>query len=686
MTNTLKDEVDQCRAHVKEQGDLVKSLKASNAPKKDVALAVKELKARKKVLEQKELQLDPPDTFNRGKLEDLLKRRFFYTPAFEIYGGVAGLYDFGPMGCAMETHLVNIWRKHFILEEQLLEVRCTQLTPANVLKVSGHVDRFTDVMVSDEKTGDCYRADHLLEGHLEKLMTNKKLSVDLQNEYKEVLSQMDNYKLGELWALIQKYDARAPGTENKLRDPIDFNLMFGTSIGPGGLIAGFMRPETAQGIFLNFKRLLEYNNGRLPFGGAQIGCGFRNEISPRSGLLRVREFLMAEIEYFVDPEKKEIAKFAKVADTTCMILSKENQMSGAPAQQMTLGSALQQGIIANSAVAYFLARIHSFLIVIGIDPSKMRFRQHMANEMAHYACDCWDCEIKTSYGWIECVGCADRACFDLTQHSNATGENLVAMVDLPQPITESVVEVVLEPAVVGKTFRKQKALVEKYVGSLSEEQIQQFEKDIQENGKHQIVSGDEVNGMDIEAKMVKEVRRYDKEIFVREVYPHVIEPSFGIGRIMYALLEHNFRVRDGDEQRTWLSLPSGIAPVKCSVLPLSKNDSFQPHVSQISSWLTERDISHRVDDSSGSIGRRYARTDEIAIPYGVTVDFDTVNKAPQTVTLRERNSTQQIRIELDSVCDVVHDLIRSRRTWQDVVNQYGLFEGQETIAMETLSV
>merc|ERR1712180_10195 len=579
MSLSLEDEVAKCRAAVKEQGDLVKSMKSSNAPKADIDLAVKELKARKRTLEQKELQLDPPEKFDRGKLEDLLKRRFFYAPAFEIYGGVAGLYDFGPMGCAMEKNLVDIWRRHFVLEEQLLEVRCSQLTPKQVLKASGHVDRFTDVMVRDVKTGDCYRADHLLENHLEKLLLNKKLEQSKKEEMEKVLAQMDNFKKDDLWALIQKYEAKAPGTNNDLHDPQDFNLMFGTSIGPGGLLAGFMRPETAQGIFLNFKRLLEYNNGRLPFGGAQIGCGFRNEISPRSGLLRVREFLMAEIEYFVEPDKKEMSKFKNVANKVCTLYSKEK---------------------------------------------------------------------------------------------------LVAMVDLPQPISVDVVEVVLNKPAVGKGLKKNAKAVTEYVEKMTPDEVEKMEAELNQNGSYTL----NIDGQDLSLQkdMVKEVRRYKKDVHVKEVEPHVIEPSFGIGRIMYAVLEHNFKVREEDEQRTWLSLPAQMAPVKCSVLPLSKNEAFEPFVSKISSALTELDIEHKVDDSSGSIGRRYARTDEIAIPYGITVDFDTINKQPQTVTLRERNSTKQVRVEMDLIPSLVSELVKGKQSWQNVVEKYGLFEGQDTIS------
>jgi len=673
----MADVLEEYRKAVKEQGNLVRKLKETGAPITDVDVAVRELKARKRILEAKELELEAPaEKFDRGKCEDLLKRRFFYTPAFEIYGGVAGLYDFGPVGCAMENNIVSMWRSHFVLEEQFLEVRCTQLTPHQVLKASGHVDRFSDIMVKDSVTGNCFRADHLLEGHIEKLMQAKNLSAEKKAEYQLILNQIDNYKKDEIWEKLKHYGAKAPVTNNDLTEPVEFNLMFSTSIGPGGHLPGFLRPETAQGIFLNFKRLLEYNNGKLPFGGAQIGCGFRNEISPRSGLLRVREFLMAEIEYFVDPDCKEHSKFESVADLHVRLFSRNRQMAGEPAVDVSLREAIDKKIISNTTVAYFIARIHSFMVKVGVDMEKMRFRQHMSNEMAHYACDCWDCELKTSYGWIECVGCADRACFDLSQHSNASGEKLVAQVDLPQPISVEVVEAVMDKALVGKTFRKNAKIVTDAVAQLKPEEVDEMENALNANGKYTMkLGGDEYA---IEKNMLKQVKRFKKDVHVREVEPHVIEPSFGIGRIMYSVLEHNFKGREGDEQRNWLSLPPMIAPVKCSVLPLSRNQEFSPFIRQLTAALTELDISCKIDDSGGTIGRRYARTDEIGIPYGITVDFDTVNKEPRTVTLRERNTTRQVRCEISLIPGLVKDLVHGKVQWEDVEKKFGLFEGQES--------
>lgn len=669
--------LENLRKSLKEQGDLVRKLKAENAPAPDLEVAIKELKVRKKAFETKEKEMAPKqEKFERSKLEDLLKRRFFFVPSFEIYGGVAGLYDYGPSGCAMEANMINIWKSHFVLEEQMLEIRASLLTPHSVLKTSGHVDRFADFMVKDVKTGDCFRADHLLEGHLEKLLADKKLEEEKRQEYESVIGQVDNYGMKELGELLKKYNTKSPVTGNDLTDPVEFNLMFSTSIGPSGLIPGFLRPETAQGIFVNFKRLLEANNGRLPFASAQIGPAFRNEISPRSGLLRVREFTLAEIEHFVDPSDKSHPKFENVSSQTLRLFPSEHQIEGKPPLEITVGDAVNQKIVSSQTMGYFLGRVFLFLLKVGADPNKIRFRQHMFNEMAHYACDCWDAELLTSYGWIECVGCADRACYDLSVHTKATGERLVAQVDLEQSEMIDVVEIVPEKPAVGKAFKKEGKIVMDYLAQMDKDAIKAFEDKLNENGKVNLTI--ENKEFTIEKAMIREIKRYQKEIHVRDVEPHVIEPSFGVGRIMYSVLEHNFRIREGDEQRTWLSLPPAVAPVKCSVLPLSKNKEFSQFVKKLSESLTELDISHKVDDSSGSIGRRYARTDEIAIPFGITVDFDTVNKEPHSATLRERNSTRQIRAQIDELPTIVSNLVRGKVTWSVIEAQYGLFEGQET--------
>jgi len=662
------------RLVVKEQGDLVRQLKADGKPEIEVKKAVAELKTRKKVLEDKEVSLRPSQAkFDRTKMEDTLKRRFFYDQSFAIYGGVTGQYDFGPMGCAMKQNLLQAWRKHFVLEEQMLEVDCTVLTPEPILEASGHVARFADLMVKDTKNGECFRLDHLIKTALEKVCSDKKTTAETKAECEDIVIRLDGMNKDEMAAVMKKFDMKAPLTNNPLTEPIEFNLMFQTHIGPSGAVRGFLRPETAQGIFVNFKRLLEFNQGKLPFAAAQIGNAFRNEISPRSGLIRVREFTMAEIEHFCDPVDKSHPKFSSVTDTVMTLYSANNQMGGEAAKLVSIGDAVSSGMVANETLGYFMVRIQSFLLKMGVDSGRLRFRQHMANEMAHYACDCWDAELLTSYGWVECVGCADRSAYDLTQHTLATGVKLCAEKRLPEPVTKDIMEIVPNKGAIGKAFKKEAKSVTDMLAKLSLEQVTKVEADLAGGDTNLDVDGKQVT---LNKDMIT-VKKYQKTFHVEEIIPSVIEPSFGVGRVMYAIFEHNFKVREGDEQRTYFSLPPTISPLKCSLLPLSNNTDFTPLVQKISQSLTMHDISHRVDDSSGSIGKRYARTDEVAIPFGITVDFDSL-KEPFSVTLRERDTTTQIRIPVDKVAEVVRQLSTGRSSWEAVQQEYPKFEAQET--------
>jgi len=365
----------------------------------------------------------------------LLRRKFFYTQSFEIYGGIAGFYDLGPLGSAVKAHVEALWRQHFILEDDMLELTCTNLTYSDVLKTSGHVDKFADFMVKDMKNGQCHRADKLIDDWVTKTLTKKK---NLKPEDREKLLRLqadcENYSTEQIDAAIAENKIKAPETGNDLGPATPFNLMFECQIGPTGYVKGYLRPETAQGIFLNFRRLIEFNNGKMPCAGAQLGLGFRNEIHPRQGLLRVREFQMAEIEHFVDPLDKSHHKFSTVKDELLPLWSADAQEAMGPVtDDLPLGKAVEQGTIGNETVAYFMARSYKFLVKCGIKPEAIRYRQHRCNEMAHYAADCWDAEVETSYGWIEVAGHADRSCFDLSRHAEKTKIDLNAARPLKEP-------------------------------------------------------------------------------------------------------------------------------------------------------------------------------------------------------------------------------------------------------------
>uniref|UniRef100_A0A915N4A7 glycine--tRNA ligase n=1 Tax=Meloidogyne javanica TaxID=6303 RepID=A0A915N4A7_MELJA len=422
------------------------------------------------LMAKKQINIPDSDTLiDRLKLEDLLKRRFFYDQSFAIYGGVGGLYDYGPMGCALKQNMIQLWRTHFILEEAMLEVECSSLTPESVLKASGHVDRFVDWMVKDKMTGACFRADHLIKNYAEAIIKDKKAPQNIKKELEDVLIRLDGMSCADLGETIRKYDFKSPLTGNDVTEPVSFNLMFPTQIGPTGDFSAFLRPETAQGIFINFKRLLEFNQGRLPFAAAQVGTGFRNEISPRQGLVRVREFTMCEIEHFVDPSDKNHPKFEKVK----------------------ICDAVASGMVDNETLGYYMARTHLFLLTVGISPDKLRFRQHLSNEMAHYAKDCWDAECLTTHGWIESVGIADRSCYDLHQHSKATGVKLVAEKKLAESKKVGVVEAVPNKAAIGKLFKDESKKIIDLLKNLSVEQVDELEDSLKTNGKYSVKISDD---------------------------------------------------------------------------------------------------------------------------------------------------------------------------------------------------
>lgn len=519
---------------------------------------------------------------DKAALESLLRRRLFYTPSFEIYGGVSGLYDYGPPGCALQANIIDLWRKHFILEEDMLEVDCTVLTPHEVLKTSGHVEKFADWMCKDPKNGDILRADHFVEDVLESRLKGDKeargqkieektedakrakkkakgqeavkLDDAVVQEYEEVLAKIDNYNGEQLGELIKKYDLRNPATGEQPSPPVAFNLMFQTSIGPSSNTPGYLRPETAQGQFLNFAKLLEFNTGQMPFASASIGKSYRNEISPRAGLLRVREFLMAEIEHFVDPEgHKKHHRFHEIENIELEFLDRHVQLSGkTTTTKLTVGQAVKDGLVDNETLGYFLARIHLFLKKIGIDQSKIRFRQHMANEMAHYACDCWDAELLTSTGWVECVGCADRSAYDLSVHAKKTGAPLIVRqrLDEPKVIEEWAIEI--EKKKFGPFYKKDGKTIEAAILATTQEERGRLAKELEENGKA-VVKVPSVGDGNVEVSKDLLAVKWQKRVEnIREYTPNVIEPSFGIGRILYSLMEHNYWTRaseGGDEAR-----------------------------------------------------------------------------------------------------------------------------------------
>lgn len=516
--------------------------------------------------------------FDRAAFESLLRRKVFLWQSFEPYGATKGLFDYGPPLETLESEIIQIWRDHFIRSEKMMSLKCSMLTPYQVLKTSGHVDKFADFMCKDPKTGEILRSDHLIKDVIETRLkgdreargekasdepedpkkkkkaskvakTAVKLDDAVVKEYEHLLATLDDCTGDDMGALIRKHDIRNPVSGNQVEDPVAVNLMFQTQIGASGKEPAFLRPETAQGQFLSFQKLLEFSDGQLPFASASIGYSFRNELSPRSGLLRVREFLMAEVEHFVDPESgKKHPKFANVKDIKLPLLDRDTQTAGGSTpKELTIGEAVASKLVDNETLGYFLVRIMLFMEKIGVDPKKLRFRQHMANEMAHYAADCWDCELLSSYGWIECVGCADRSAYDLSVHMKATGVPLQVREPLKEPVKVEEFIAQLDKKKTGPRFRQNVGKVQSTLDELSQELKEKLSISLEKDGKVE-VDVPEMGKVALEKDIVT-IEKQTRTETMREFIPNVIEPSFGIGRILYSLMEHVYWTREGSEER-----------------------------------------------------------------------------------------------------------------------------------------
>jgi glycyl-tRNA synthetase len=286
-----------------------------------------------------------------------------------------------------------------------------------------------------------------------------------------------------------------------------------------------------------------------------------------------------------------------------------------------------------------------FLMDIGIDINRLRFRQHLPDEMAHYAIDCWDAEIYTDrFGWIECVGIADRTDYDLRAHMNHSGVDLTIFVEFDEPKEIETYDIELNYKVVGKVFKKDMKIVENALNSMDDNEIEKLINELNENGKYILTIDDKE--FEILSDYLK-INKTKKKITGEKVLPHVIEPSYGIDRITYCLLEHAY---NEEEDRTYLILKPQVAPVKVGVFPLVNKEGMPEIAMEIKDKLRKNGIIAEYDDS-GAIGRRYMRMDEVGTPFCITVDGQTLKDG--TITIRHRDTREQIRIKIDEVVEYI---------------------------------
>ncbi len=490
------------------------------------------------------------------EMSTFCKRKGLVFSNSEIYGGLAGFFDYGPAGVELKNNIKRSWWKFFVHDrEDVVGIDGTIISHPKTWEASGHLANFDDFVVECTKCKDRQRADHLIE---------EILHIDTAG-----------LKADALTALIKENKVKCPKCKSEFSDAKAFNMMFQTYIGPipSKEATAYLRPETAQNIFLDFKNITETGRVKLPFGIAQIGKAFRNEIAPRNFLFRCREFEQMELEYFIHPNKPNDCPYLdEVLSHKMLVYSAEMQNKKLPAHEMSIKECIDKKTISTVWHAYWLAKAHQWFISLGAEPKKFRIRQHVADEKSHYSLDTWDLEYEFPFGWKELQGMANRTDYDLKQHMKHSGKDL----------------------------------------SIFDEETKQ------------------------------------------KIIPHVVaEPSQGVDR---AFLVFMYSAYHDDKARgnVVLKLHPKLAPHHVAVFPLLSNrEEIATKAREVFNMIrTEFPVFY---DKSGSVGRRYARMDEIGTPYCVTIDFDSMQN--NDVTVRDRDSTQQIRVKITDLKETLRKLI-----------------------------
>ena len=453
------------------------------------------------------------------KLVALCKNRGFIFPGSEIYGGLANAWDYGPLGVEYKNNVKRAWWRKFVQEcPYNVGMDSAILMNPETWVASGHVGNFNDPLMDCKACKARFRADKLIEDYA------------FQHNLEDV--HPDGWTNEQMFDYINEHDIVCPECGKKDFTTIrKFNMMFKTYQGVNEDTAAelYLRPETAQGIFANFKNVQRSMRKKIPFGIAQIGKSFRNEITPGNFTFRTREFEQMELEFFCEPGK-DIEWYN-----------------------------------------YWKEYCRKFLLSLGMREENMRLREHDQAELSHYSNGTTDIEYLFPFGWGELWGVADRTDYDLLAHANHSGEKM----EYQDPFTS-----------------------EKYV-------------------------------------------------------PYCIEPSLGADRVALAFLcdAYDEEELESGDVRNVLHLHPALAPFKAAVLPLQKK--LGDKAREVYAMLSKR---FRIDyDDAGAIGRRYRRQDEIGTPLCITVDFDTLED--DTVTVRDRDSMQQIRLCIDELCSYIESKI-----------------------------
>jgi glycyl-tRNA synthetase len=564
------------------------------------------------------------------KIFTLGKRRGFIWPSFEIYGGIGGLYDYGPMGTLLKKNIEDKWRDYFVRKEEMVEISSTVIAPHQVFEASGHVAHFTDVMTTCTSCGKTFRTDHVLKW--------------------AKVGFAEGTTMDKLDELVEEHDVKCPECHGMLSKSEPFNLMFEMTIGPFKKgITAYGRPEAAQGQFTAFKRVFAAERERLPLGVAQIGKCLRNEISPRQGPIRLREFTIIDYEVFFDPENMHSPRIKEVEDFKLPMLLADEQIKNTDRVQIyTVREALERELIKNEILAYFLAKAVKFAEELGLSLDKQRLREQLPEERAHYSKETFDQEIWTeSLGWVEVSGHAYRTNYDLSRHMIYSGVDTRVFKRFDE--SREIEKTVLTPEVdtIRSRFGDQ---ADRVIDLLKRADPEVLEENIKAKGFYELPGT-------VSLRVTSEYVRFTtvKEKSAGKYFtPHVVEPSFGVDRIFYAVLEHAYTEKNS---RIILHLPRDVAPVKLLVLPLVNKDGLPEKAKEVYDMLLSEGF-YVAYDYSGSVGRRYARADEIGVPLCLTIDYQTMND--DTVTLRDRDTWIQVRTDFDDLPDLLRKYFNNK--------------------------
>jgi len=568
-------------------------------------------------------------------VNELARRRGFFWQSYEIYGGVGGFVTYGPLGARLKQNIEAKLRELFVTKLGVLEIESSVITPGKVFEASGHVNHFKEPMVECVECNKRFRADHLLEEYAKQsCVETEKMSID------------------EIQKALKKLGITCPECGGGFKPPQQFLTMFETTIGPYSGAIGYGRPEAAQGIFVEFNRLYAAAREKLPFGVLQIGHALRNEISPRQGLIRLREFTIADLEFFFDPEEPDCCLLKDVENETLRLyLAPERLKCSEKTIKVTVKDAVAQKLIQSEWQAFFMAMAKKLLTEIGVPPENQRFIEKTQWEKAHYATQSFDQEVLVDrWGWIEVSGHAYRTDYDLSCHMKTSGADLRVYKEYEKPVEEE--QLVVKPimAKLGPAFKAEAAKVAELLSNAPAEEVAtSLEKD-----GYYMVEKYRILPEYVDVSRQKTVVRGKRFI------PHVVEPSFGCDRLFYVALEYAYRVKD---DRVLMSFPRTIAPTQVGVYPLVSKDGLVEKAQEVHQLLADEGFAAEFDET-GSIGRRYARADEAGVPLGITIDYDTLNDG--TVTIRDRDSWQQVRSPIKDLPKLLHKYFQGKINFEDL--------------------